>query len=192
MTPIIDPFYIYLISRLDKILGICEVLCVVLFISTLLSTIMIMVFYIKDSAHDEFYDTTFSKAKTDLIYNAKRLKSLFENKLKLLEENNLDVEELREQSAQCCTILDDVRQQQEKLLVRIQTEKNRSGFYKKVAIRCFIGLWVVIFIKSLIPSTEVGYQLFIISYITPDNIGLVKNGAEELVQFIIDSIKQLR
>lgn len=194
MSPIINPAYIYLISRLDSIIGVCEFICFVLAFCSIGSLMIYL--YINDST-DEFCYTTYNRTKIDIMNNAKRVKNMCERSIKMLEEkDNIEYKDLKDESDYYSAVFQDIFNQQEKLLKIVKSEENRKQYYTKLGTRCFISLCIMIFLKSLIPDTNTGYQLFILSYITPDNLnltaGITKEGIEFIINSVITAIQQLR
>lgn len=191
MNPIINPWVIYLITRLDSIKALCDIVMGITGVITIFS--LIYFFYIKE-ATDDFFQTTYRKIQSDVIYNAKRLKNMFGNYADDLDEVLKDkddktrLKKLEEMANTCCSVLQNVQKDNNKLIERYENELRRSRFYKKSAIVAFSIFCVMLVVKTIIPNTEVGYQILAASYITPDNLDLAKNTSKEAIEWIIQTI----
>lgn len=60
----------------------------------------------------------------------------------------------------------------------------------KIFIKCFIACIVMCFIACFIPSEETCYKMMVTSIITPDNIAAVGSSAQDITDYIIDSINK--
>lgn len=191
MNPIINPWVIYLITRLDSIKALCDIVMGITCVITILS--LIVFFYIRE-ATDDFFQTTYRKIQNDVIYNAKKLKDMFGNyaddfEMLLQDKNDKEkLTKLRRIADTCCNILKDVQNDNDKLIERSENELKRSRFYKKTAIIAFSIFCIMLVVKTIIPNTEVGYQILAASYITPDNLDLAKNTSKEAIEWIIQTI----
>ena len=191
MNPIINPWVIYLITRLDSIKALCDIVMGITAVITILS--LIAFFMIRD-ATDEFFQTTYRKIQNDVIFNAERLKNVFGNYADEFEvllqdkDDKAKLKELRRIADTCCNILKDVQKDNDKLIERSDNELKRSRFYKKTAVTAFSIFCIMLVVKTIIPNTEIGYQILAASYITPDNLDLAKNTSKEAIEWIIQSI----
>ena len=191
MNPIINPWIIYLITRLDSIKALCDIVMGITGVITILS--LIVFFTIRD-ATDNFFQTTYTKIQNDVIYNAKKLKDMFGNYADDLEmllqdkDDKAKLTKLRRIADTCCNVLQDVQKDNKKLIERSENELRRGNFYKKIAIVAFSIFCTMLVIKTIIPSTAVGYQILAASYITPDNLDLAKNTSKEAIEWIIQTI----
>jgi len=191
MNPIINPWWIYLITRLDSIKNLCDIVMALTGVITILS--LIVFFTIRD-ATDNFFQTTYTKIQNDVIYNAKRLKNMFGNYADEFEvllqdkDDKAKLKELRRIADTCCSVLQDIQKDNNKLIERSENELRRGKFYKKIAIVAFSIFCTMLVLKTIIPNTTVGYQILAASYITPDNLDLAKNTSKEAIEWIIQTI----
>ena len=182
MNPIINPWIIYLITRLDSIKALCDIVMGITGVITILS--LIVFFTIRD-ATDNFFQTTYTKIQNDVIYNAKKLKDMFGNYADDLEmllqdkDDKAKLTKLRRIADTCCNVLQDVQKDNKKLIERSENELRRGNFYKKIAIVAFSIFCTMLVIKTIIPSTAVGKNTS-------------KEAIEWIIQTIITSIQNMR
>jgi len=191
MNPIINPWVIYLITRLDNIKNLCDV---TMGITGVITIVSLIVFFMIRDATDNFFQTTYTKIQNDVIYNAKKLKDMFGNYADDFEallqdkDDKAKLKELRRIADICCNVLKDVQEDNNKLIKRSENELRRGKFYKKIAIVAFSIFCTMLVLKTIIPNTTVGYQILAASYITPDNLDLAKNTSKEAIEWIIQTI----
>lgn len=191
MEPIINPLWIYLISRLDSIKNLFDI---VLTISAILSLFSMVYYFYARNTTDEFYQTTYARIKQDAIHNAKRVKEMFGNyvdDLDVILKDKDDKErltKLREIADNCCTVLTNIHEEERQLNERVKLETKHTESLKKLFMRSSIVFCVTLVLKALIPSSTVGYQILASNYITIDNLDLAKNTSKEAIEFVIQSI----
>ena len=61
----------------------------------------------------------------------------------------------------------------------------------KVSIKCFIACIIMCFISCFIPSEDTCYKMMTASIVTPDNIAAVGNSAQDITDYIIDTINKI-
>ena len=64
-------------------------------------------------------------------------------------------------------------------------------FWKSKGKRGLIFSFFIIIIGLLIPSNETAYKMLVASMITPDNIAAVGGTAQDIVDYIINSVNEL-
>ena len=74
--------------------------------------------------------------------------------------------------------------------IELSIEKSADIAFK--SLKKYIILTIVVFLlNSLIPSKETCYTMMAASMVTPNNINTVGQTAEEIVDYIVDSVDQL-
>lgn len=200
MQPIIDPIWIYIISRLDYIQHGVRAL----FVLSILSCIWFAfsLFY-KKNGTDEYFNTPsqniFNKSKnleTDMF----SLISQTVDEIKRAKSSNTAKEQLLfiEGSMQhYSSSVDKLHKKADKVYESlIKDYYQEIDRYKKYLKYSIISAFCMMFIQMIIPDTNTGYKMFIVSYITPDNLGMAKDVTKEtiewLLQSIVNSIQQLK
>lgn len=61
----------------------------------------------------------------------------------------------------------------------------------KISIKCFIAGSIMCFVSCLIPSEDTCYKIMAASIVTPDNITAVGNSAQDVTDYIIDTINKI-
>ena len=61
----------------------------------------------------------------------------------------------------------------------------------KVSIKCFIACIIMCFTSCFIPSEDTCYKMMAASIVTPDNIAAVGNSAQDITDYIIDTINKI-
>ena len=61
----------------------------------------------------------------------------------------------------------------------------------KVSIKCFIVCIIMCFTSCFIPSEDTCYKMMAASIVTPDNIAAVGNSAQDITDYIIDTINKI-
>ena len=61
----------------------------------------------------------------------------------------------------------------------------------KVSIKCFIACIIMCFTSCFIPSEDTCYKMMAASIVTPDNITAVGNSAQDITDYIIDTINKI-
>lgn len=194
MTPIINPFYIYLIERLDPLHGFLHVVVILSVIICIGN--LIYYFYTKDTTQDCY--TSFLRneeiAQNLIIENAYKAKNEFSNIIKILqekveEETDKDkIKRLQSTADHCCMVLHSIRDKIDDLAKTMDVYNNTLNFCKRWAFRCFLIAGITAFVDLMIPSTETAYKMLVTSYITPDNLDLMKNTSKEAIEWTINSI----
>lgn len=194
MTPIINPFIIYLIELLNPLHGFFHVIVVFSAVGCIGN--LIYYSYTKDTSQEGY--TAFWKEE-QIIQNkitetANRVKIEFTDILKIWKDelegksNEDKLIKLQSTADHCCMKLSSFQIELEKLTKRFDVYNNTLDFCKKWALRCFVIALLCAFANLLIPSTETAYKMLVAYYITPDNLDLVKNTSKEAVEYIINSI----
>ena len=61
----------------------------------------------------------------------------------------------------------------------------------KISIKCFIACIIMCFTSCFIPSEDTCYKMMAASIVTPDNITAVGNSAQDITDYIIDTINKI-
>lgn len=69
--------------------------------------------------------------------------------------------------------------------------KERAENYIKKSIKYFIVCIVICFISSFVPSESTCYKMMAASIVTPDNIATAGNSAQDITDYIIDTINKV-
>lgn len=191
MNPIINPWWIYLISRLDNIRNFCDL---TMFFTGVITIACLIAYYLIKESTDQFYLTTYTTIQRNVIYNAKRLKNVFDSFADDLEldlkgkDEQTRLKRVEEMAQTCCNVLLNIQKEEKSLNEKWEKDFQRSRFYKKAAIIAFSIFWFMLIVKTIVPNTTVGYQILAASYITPDNLDLAKNTSKEAIEWVIQSI----
>ena len=191
MIPIINPLYIYLISRLDNLKYLCGVTMGISAVAVILS--ILAYYYIREST-DSYYQSNYVKIQRDVLRNGERLRHLFDTYVCDLEgtmeekDDQKKLKYLTEVAETCCSTLNVIKKEEVYLNEKVDHERNKSAIYKKIACIAFGIFCFALLIDVLIPSTTVGYQILAASYITPENLNLAQNTTKEAIEWIVQSI----
>ena len=193
MTPIINPFYIYLIETLEQlhvflhfIIAISGVLCI---------GMTLYYFYTKDTTKDHYtaFYTEEEKVQNEITSNAYKVKNELTDILEILRErldgsDKDNLQKLQNTADNCCLVFNSINHKLTKLTEEMNVYNNTLNFCKKWAIRSLIIFFTTMLMNGLIPNTDTAYKMLIVSYITPDNIGLMKETSKEAIEYIITQI----
>ena len=193
MEPIINPVIIYLIETLEKlhvflhfIIAISGVLCICM---------TLYYFYTKDTTKGDYiaFYTEEQRVQKEVTSNAYQVKNKLTDILEILRErldgsDKENLQKLQNTADDCCLVFNSINHKLTKLTEEMNVHNNTLNFCKKWAIRSLIIFFTIMLMNGLIPSTDTAYKMLIASYITPDNLGLMKETSKEAIEYIITQI----
>lgn len=190
MDPIIDPFYVYLITRLDNIK---HVLIMVKFITALSAIINLVLLLVTDNESDykNRYNTIEGlKKESNLLYIQFRDSLLYANN-EITNNEHLTNEGKVEEGL---SRIDNFIKRFNSKIDYITESYNKSVLdhtkYKFGLVISIILFVITMIIDILVPSTETAYKMLFLSYITPDNIQLGLENSKNAIQWILDMLTE--
>lgn len=194
MTPIINPFTIYIIESLTSfhtflhgLIFICGVGLIYNYASYV---------YTKDCAKDAYH--SFLSEERHLQERIKERTSevntifcqiLYSLKEEFKDKTNIEkLQALETMAKNCCSRLSDIKHQTDDIAKDLKLYKEDLAINKKWGFRFLILVLALLIIELALPSTEVAYKMFIASQITPDNLEMVKSNSKEAIEWTIEAI----
>lgn len=190
MDPIIDPFYIYLITRLDNIKHVLVMVKVITFLFAIGNLILLLITDNESDYRTRYDSIDGLKKESNLLYIQFRDSLVYANN-EIKNNKDLTNEEKVEEGLSRIdkfikhfnSKIDYITESYNKCIL----DHTKYKFGLVVSITLFV---IAMIIDILVPGTETAYKMLFLSYITPDNIQLGLENSKNAIQWILDMLTQ--
>ena len=189
MDPIINTFYIYLIELLDPIRDFLFSIKVISTISILIHIFLLLLTETENDYSDRTNQLNGLKKETKGLYIQLRDFLTYRKDEMVNLKNDKKIEgDLNDILNRIDSKFTAIEVKCDYIINNYKDVIFNHSMYRKNLYVSFIVLFLTLVLIVLIPSTETAYKLFILSYITPDNLQLGIDNGKDAIKWLLDTI----